>query len=52
MDTKVEAISVLQASAMSDDFIENQYVNVYLKQGASSHTGLVLCVFAMYAILL
>lgn len=51
MIKKVEIISVLQASEMPNDFIENQYVNVYLKQSASSHAGLVLCVFAMYAIL-
>jgi signal transduction histidine kinase/CheY-like chemotaxis protein len=51
MSIKVDETPVWQTSEMPDDFIENQYISVFLKQGASSHAGLVLCVFAMYVIL-
>lgn len=52
MDTNLNANSPSQATVIPTDFMENQYVSIYLKQGARSHLGLVLCVFALYGILI
>lgn len=42
----------LPSSAMPSDFIENQYLDLYLKQSVRSHAGLILCAIAMYMILI
>lgn len=52
MTTKVITNSNPLASTMPVDFIENQYISVFLKQRVRSHAGLALCAIAMYAILI
>jgi signal transduction histidine kinase/CheY-like chemotaxis protein len=52
MSIKVDTNFVWHANEMPNNFIENQYVGMFLKRGVSSHFGLILCAFAMYAIML
>lgn len=51
MNTKIDIPTPIPSSVKPTDFMENQYINVYLKQSFRSHFGLLLCVVAMYAIL-
>ncbi len=52
METNLNTNLPTPNAAAPKDFMESQYVSVYLKQGARSHLGLVLVVFAMYGILI
>jgi signal transduction histidine kinase len=51
MHTKIDMLALIPSSVKPTDFMEKQYIHVYLKQSFRSHFGLLLCVVAMYAIL-